>query len=215
MSAQSIADLGSGSEIPSLSPGHIFVGNAFSVATDRALSGDATLSDSGVLTFNDTAVTPNIYGSATQVGRFTVNSKGLITSASNITITPAWSNITGKPTTLAGFGITDGVTSVSFSTGSTGLTGNATITSTGTITLGGVLNIASGGTGQSTANNALNALLPSQTSNSGKALVTDGTNTSWSNILPSQTGNNGKFLKTNGTTTSWFDIVIPTGGGYQ
>ncbi len=42
------------------------------------------------------------------------------------------------------------------------------------------LAIPSGGTGQSTANNALNALLPSQTGNSGKTLKTDGANTSWS-----------------------------------
>ncbi len=42
------------------------------------------------------------------------------------------------------------------------------------------LPISSGGTGQATANNALNALLPSQGGNSGKALKTDGTNASWS-----------------------------------
>jgi hypothetical protein len=39
--------------------------------------------------------------------------------------------------------------------------------------------IANGGTGQSTANSALNALLPSQTGNNGKYLSTDGANTSW------------------------------------
>lgn len=43
----------------------------------------------------------------------------------------------------------------------------------------GVLPIANGGTGQSTANAALNALLPSQAGNSGKFLGTDGTNASW------------------------------------
>lgn len=42
------------------------------------------------------------------------------------------------------------------------------------------LAIADGGTGQTTANTALNALLPSQGGNSGKVLKTDGTNTSWS-----------------------------------
>lgn len=42
------------------------------------------------------------------------------------------------------------------------------------------LPINSGGTGQITANAALNALLPSQTSNSGKFLKTDGTDVSWS-----------------------------------
>jgi len=41
------------------------------------------------------------------------------------------------------------------------------------------LAVANGGTGQTTANAAFNALAPSQTSNSGKYLTTDGTNTSW------------------------------------
>jgi len=41
------------------------------------------------------------------------------------------------------------------------------------------LPIANGGTGQTTANAALNALLPSQTGNSGEFLTTDGTNASW------------------------------------
>ena len=43
----------------------------------------------------------------------------------------------------------------------------------------GTLPIASGGTGQTTANTAINALLPSQISQSGKFLTTDGINTSW------------------------------------
>jgi hypothetical protein len=46
----------------------------------------------------------------------------------------------------------------------------------------GTLPIANGGTGQTTANTAFNALAPSQTSNSGKYLKTDGTNTSWATI---------------------------------
>lgn len=50
----------------------------------------------------------------------------------------------------------------------------------------GVLAISNGGTGQTTANAALNAVLPSQSGNNGKALVTDGTNTSWSTAGISQ-----------------------------
>lgn len=41
------------------------------------------------------------------------------------------------------------------------------------------IQIAYGGTGQGTANAALNAFLPSQATHSGKYLKTDGTNTSW------------------------------------
>jgi len=45
--------------------------------------------------------------------------------------------------------------------------------------LSGQVSISNGGTGQSTANAALNALLPTQTGNAGKVLQTDATNTSW------------------------------------
>ena len=69
----------------------------------------------------------------------------------------------------------------------------------------GTVAIANGGTGQTTANAAFNALAPSQTSNSGKYLTTNGTSTSWATVdaLPSQTGNSGKYLTTNGTAASW------------
>jgi len=52
-------------------------------------------------------------------------------------------------------------------------------------------------------------VVPSQTSNSGKYLTTDGTTSSWGevNALPSQTSNSGKFLTTNGTAASWAVIT--------
>ena len=43
----------------------------------------------------------------------------------------------------------------------------------------GTMLIGQGGTGQTTANAAFNALAPSQTGNTGKYLTTDGSNTSW------------------------------------
>lgn len=45
----------------------------------------------------------------------------------------------------------------------------------------GIVAIANGGTGQTTAANAINALLPSQAGNSGKFLTTNGTDASWAN----------------------------------
>jgi trimeric autotransporter adhesin len=42
--------------------------------------------------------------------------------------------------------------------------------------------VANGGTGATTATGAFNALAPSQTSNSGKYLTTDGTNASWTSV---------------------------------
>lgn len=57
--------------------------------------------------------------------------------------------------------------------------------------------------------------LPSQTSNSGKYLTTDGTTASWATIqaLPTQTGNSGNYLTTNGTTASWATLTASTLSG--
>lgn len=61
--------------------------------------------------------------------------------------------------------------------------GQATITTLGTITTGvwqaTPVGIAFGGSGQSTANTALNAFLPTQTGHAGEALFTNGTDTAW------------------------------------
>lgn len=68
---------------------------------------DGSANATGALTL--TAVNSNIgsFGSATQTGTFTVDGKGRITAAANVTLTPAFSSLTGKPTTLAGYGIID------------------------------------------------------------------------------------------------------------
>jgi hypothetical protein len=61
--------------------------------------------------------------------------------------------------------------------------------------------------------------LPTQTSNAGKYLTTDGTTAGWATVdaLPSQTSNSGKYLTTNGTTATWAVIpasyTAPTIGG--
>ena len=61
------------------------------------------------------------------------------------------------------------------------------------------IGIAYGGTGQTNANDALNALLPSQAANSSKYLTTDGQNTSWASIPPTY---NGWSIGDNSVTTS-------------
>jgi hypothetical protein len=84
--------------------------------------------------------------------------------------------------------------------GGTGLTtfagSNNALYSTGASTLtAGTLPILAGGTGQTTANAAFNALAPSQTSNTGKYLTTNGTDTSWATV-------GGGASITNDTTTA-------------
>ena len=108
------------------------------------------------------------------------------------------------------------VSSVDVSGGTTGLTfSGGPITSSGTMTMTGTLAIANGGTGQTTANAALNAFLPSQTSNSGKYLTTDGTNTSWATAVSSfSAGTTGltPSTATTGAVTLGGTLAVANGG---
>jgi hypothetical protein len=77
-------------------------------------------------------------------------------------------------------GWTPAVTYVDCNGGSTGLTfSGGPVTTSGFFTMAGVLGVANGGTGTTTQAGAANAVLPSQTGQSGNFLTTDGTNVSW------------------------------------
>jgi len=76
----------------------------------------------------------------------------------------------------------------------------------------GALPIANGGTGQATAQAAIDALLPSQTSNSGKFLTTNGTNASWGTVSPSGYSNVlFQWHGGGGTTTGAAPSVVASG----
>jgi hypothetical protein len=82
--------------------------------------------------------------------------------------------------------------------------------------LAGVAQINQGGTGQTTRAAGLNALLPDQAGSTQYMLLTDGSGTvSWGAQpvagLPSQTSNGGKLLTTDGTNASWSNAVTVSG----
>lgn len=95
-----------------------------SVNTTSPLSGGGDLSADLTLSLDDTAVTPDTYGDAGNVGQFTVDQKGRITHAENVPITPAgdiispfW-NTLNKPvaanfTLVQGTGVTAALTDLS------------------------------------------------------------------------------------------------------
>ena len=64
--------------------------------------------------------------------------------------------------------------------------------------------------GASTIDWATVDALPSQTSQSGKFLTTDGSSASWGNEIPTQTGQSGKYLTTDGSATNWAEVASGT-----
>jgi len=169
----------------------------------RITSSGSPITTSGSITLDlaTSGVTANTYGSATQVPVFTVDAYGRVTSVTNTAIS-----------------VTAGVSS--FSAGTTGLTPNTA--TTGAVTLAGTLGIANGGTGATTASAAINALLPSQTGNSGRFLTTNGTTASWAVVSGTGTvtsvgvsgangiGVSGSPITTSGTISLSLGAITPT-----
>jgi hypothetical protein len=94
----------------SLGSAKIWIGDGAGKAQEQNVNGDASLSNTGMLTLSSTGVTAGSYA------KVTVDSKGRVTSGSSLAASDIpsldWSKIaTGKPTTLAGYGITDSVSS--------------------------------------------------------------------------------------------------------
>ena len=159
---------------------------------DGSASRILTTDGAGNLSWGSNGVTSvDVSGGATGL-TFTggpVTSSGTITMSGVLGIANGGTGVTtGVVTSVTagtGIGVPSGTGAVTINNtgvisvdgGTTGLTPVAA--TTGAVSLGGVLNLANGGTGQVTASASLTALLPSQTGNANKFLTTDGASASW------------------------------------
>lgn len=78
-----------------LTNSHILVGNGSNVAVDVAMSGDATIANTGALTLATVNANVGSFGSNTESAIVVVDAKGRVTAATQITITPDASSVTG------------------------------------------------------------------------------------------------------------------------
>lgn len=182
----------------SLANTHIFVGNSSAVATDVALSGDATIANTGVLTFASTITAGGPTGSATVAPIITYDAKGRLTTVTSATITPAIGSITGLGTNVA--------TALAVNVGSAGAF----------VTFNGVLGTPSSGVATNLTGTAASLTAGSVTTNANLT----GPITSSGNVtsITSQTGTGTKFVVDTSPTiatpifTTWFTSPLHIGG---
>jgi len=203
-----------------LSNTNIFVGNASNVATGVAMSGDATIDNTGLLTISNNAITTVKIGD-TQVTNAKLATGIDVTKIADGSITNAefqsLDGITGNIQTQLDTKMTNALNNTNIFVGNasnvaTGvaMSGDATMNNTGVLTISDdaittskILNNAVDGTKIQISGNTV-----------GSVMYYDGTD--WANLAP---GVSGQILQTNGAAApSWVDApsgTLPPGADKQ
>jgi len=207
------------------------VGTVTNVATGTGLTG-GPITSNGTISLANTAVVAAAYGSASQVGTFTVDAQGRLTAAANVAISISVANVSGAvPNTvnvIAGTGLSGGgnlASNVTVSLANTAVTaGNygsttqvaaITIDAQGRITA--AANVAVSGGGGGTGNVVSNVVTITVGDNiswtNATSVVLSWINNSssvvtWTNTVYSVTNNNATILVNH--PLSPFGVLLPS-----
>jgi hypothetical protein len=154
-------------------------GGVTQVDTGTGLTG-GPITGVGTISIANTTVTAGSYGSASQVGTFTVNAQGQLTAAANVTITPsgigAVSSVSGTANEITATGTSTVVLSLPAALTFTGKTITGGTFNAGAIQIGGVDVVTVSAT-QTLTNKTLTLPVIASISNSGTVTIPTGTDT--------------------------------------